>query len=410
MLSPSDNELLTRVGAGTPAGDLLRRYWHPLCPAAVLDSPTAVFSCRILGESLVVYRTPEGAYSAIEERCPHRGASLAYGFVEDGGIRCPYHGWLFDRAGHCVERPFEASGPQSAITTRAYEVIERAGLLFVYMGPEASKTPMPIWDILPRTDGQHHILLQDDLACNWLQVQENTADVTHTFFLHSYMAAKRGDTDVSGYDLPMKSFGFQPFAWGLLKTWAYEDPSSGETLEGWGNPLIFPNMMRIDTEMHWRVPIDDYSTRIIILQFEPGRPRRPIDIRRVPPRNTPDGRYMMDTFFSQDAMAWETQGAIYDRSTEHLGASDVGVSMYRDMLREQIERVSNGARPMATGEEPEAIVNQRVWMSGYLPMSAPADPTPTERKSAEEIFDDRFRRYDVPAGKARQPIRTRAVR
>src|SRR5919199_1070071 len=110
MLTPEENEMLTRVGAGTPAGELLRRYWHPVAIAAELPEDNPVKFVRILGENLVLFRTPDGEAGLLDDRCSHRGASLSYGRVDERGIACSYHGWLYDVRGNCLEIPFEPAG------------------------------------------------------------------------------------------------------------------------------------------------------------------------------------------------------------------------------------------------------------------------------------------------------------
>jgi 5,5'-dehydrodivanillate O-demethylase len=391
MLSGGGSERLVRVGPDTPAGRLLREYWHPVFPSADLAEPRSVLPFELLGERLVAYRDLAGEVRVVVEQCPHRGASLAYGYVEPAGLRCAYHGWLFDSEGRCVERPFETAAPSPRCHLPPYRAREQAGLVFVSLRPEGPP-PFPLWDILAREDGGFRIDLQEDLACNWLQIQENAADVTHTVYLHSRAFAEQGIPDPSGFSAPLLEFGFQPFEYGIVKSWAYAG-ADGAQLRGWGNPLIFPTMMRIETEMHWRVPIDETTTRVIILAFDPDG--EGVSVRRLPNRHGPDGRYTMSDFYSQDAMAWETQGAIADRESETLGASDVGISMYRQMLTSAIDACAQGLPPPAQGGE--GVIDLRAWMGGYLPMSAPPDPSPTARYAYEEIFDEHHRSHRLPA-------------
>src|SRR5262245_38414067 len=136
MLTAEENALFTRIGPGTAAGALLRRYWQPLCVAAELnDKPT--MRVTVLGEALVAFRDQQGGYGCLAEHCAHRGASLAYGFAEDCGIRCPYHGWKYDAEGHCQEQPFEPAGStyKERVRQRAYPVQKLGGFLWTYMGP-----------------------------------------------------------------------------------------------------------------------------------------------------------------------------------------------------------------------------------------------------------------------------------
>lgn len=401
MLDHATNELLTRVGRGTPCGELLRRYWHPVGYSSELAQPGQTAPVRILGEDLVLVRTEGGNVLLVEERCPHRGASLQYGFVEGETIRCAYHGWRYNAAGECIERPFESAkaGRACRKMIESYATHECGGLIFAYMGPAEHKPAFPNWDILVRTDGVRHFEIQDDLACNWFQVQENAVDVTHTFYTHSKYFERLGMADRSGFGKPFRRFGFQRFDWGIVKSWEYEGAG-----RGWGNLMVFPNMLRIMTEMHWRVPVDDTTTRIVWVSFTPspeGAPARagePPKIVRQPARTDGTGRYLMDTFMSQDAMAVETQGAILDRSRENLGASDRGIVMFRDMLLDQIRIVQDGGKPMANvyGAAP-GVADLRQWMGGYLPMSCEPDPTFRQSRTFSEIFDDSHVEYEIPA-------------
>jgi 5,5'-dehydrodivanillate O-demethylase len=400
VIGAEANERLIAVGPGSPAGELLRQYWHPLVPSEQLPVG-GVRREVLLDEPVVVYRDDYGGVHAVAEACPHRGASLSYGIVEGEKIRCSYHGWRFGRHGECVERPFETATPTAACHLTAYHARDVAGLVFVSLARTADPPPFPMWDILARTDVRHRIDMQEDLDCNWLQVQENAADVTHTYYLHANELRRRGLGDDSGFAKTLTSFGFQPFSWGIVKSWTYRD-DDGSELTGWGNMLVFPSMLRIETEMHWRVPLDRSRTRIVILAAEVGE-RGPAYVRQLPPRRDTAGRYTMTDFYSQDAMAWETPGAVYDRSREHLAASDVGIVMFREMFDAAIRAHEEG-RPLvgqrrdgdADGDGDGEPIDLRRWMDGYLPMSAPPDPTPVERLPADVVFDERHRTYDVP--------------
>jgi 5,5'-dehydrodivanillate O-demethylase len=332
--------------------------------------------------------------SLYKEHCPHRGASLAYGYIEDDCLRCAYHGWKFNADGVCVEKPFEVTQSNHQLLP-SYPVLEYCGLLFTYLGPTSERPIFPKWDILTRNDGLHTIEQQADLNCNWLQVQENAADVTHTYYLHAKMFERLGMHDATGFNRPMKSFGFQPFRWGIIKTWTYHDG-----LSGWGNLLVFPNILRLMTEIHWRVPVDDVTTRIFWLgiNFAEVPSDTPVVLRQ-PDRNHKDGSYKMDTFMSQDAMAVETQGVIFDRSRERLGASDRGIVMFRKMLKEQIENVSRGSRPIAnlySSTENSEQIDLRRWMGGFIPMSCLPDPTFNETVSLKDFKDERYVEFQLP--------------
>lgn len=399
MLDKQTNDLLTKVGAGTPCGELMRRYWHPIAFSSEL-AVDQTMKVRLMGEDLVLARPKTGNPLLVQERCPHRGASLLYGFIEGDTLRCPYHGWLYNRAGECIERPFESEKANRTHRKmiQSYSTHEIGGLIFAYMGPEESKPAFPNWDILVRKDGVRHFEVQDDLACNWFQVQENAVDVTHTFYTHSKYFDRLGMADNSGFGKPFKKFGFQPFDWGIVKSWEYEGPG-----RGFGNLMVFPNMLRILTEMHWRVPVDDVTTRIFWVSFTPSEDGKEIQdsetpkIVRQPKRTDESGRFLMDTFMSQDAMAVETQGPVLDRTKELLGASDRGIMMFRDMLKEQIETVQAGGNPIANvyGDAPN-MVDLRHWMGGYLPMSCAPDPTFQQTAEWNDIFNDAHIEYEIP--------------
>src|SRR5947199_7929762 len=138
MLSAQQNDLITRTGAGTPAGVLMRRYWQPAALVDELAGNRPLKPVRLLGENLVVFRDEQGRYGLIERACPHRGTDLAFGRLEGGGLRCAFHGWLFDVTGRCLETPAEPDGSRLAanIRQKAYPVVEKSGILFAYLGSD----------------------------------------------------------------------------------------------------------------------------------------------------------------------------------------------------------------------------------------------------------------------------------
>src|SRR5262249_54830602 len=157
----------------------------------------------------------------------------------------PYHGWLYDQQGKCVEQPFEPANSLMRHTIRhpAYPVQELAGLLFTYMGPPDKQPLLPRWDVLAWEDGTRHVVRRQVLDCNWVQVEENSADVTHTYFLHGHMMWSKGLPGGDYYYRPIEQFGFEPFEWGLVKSWRYASDEGGRfgPEHGGGNPLLFPN-------------------------------------------------------------------------------------------------------------------------------------------------------------------------
>jgi 5,5'-dehydrodivanillate O-demethylase len=381
MLSQEENELLARVGPGTPAGQLLRRYWHVVAAASELSDERPKKRVRILGEDLVLFRDRSGTYGLVGEHCSHRGASLYYGFVEDGGIRCAYHGWKYDVCGKCLEQPFESpeAGFKEKIRHPAYPVVKLAGLLFAYLGPAEKKPILPKWDVLIRQDGMKKVHVCELLRCNWLQAMENSVDPTHTYYLHSHTLRLKGSPDHVPYHYRiLKKIDFELLvhpAWaGIQKqrTFAGDDVPPEAP-----HPLIFPNILFVPVRsgyaMHFRTPVDDYNTQIFQFRFSPKEgdaPRQPED----PPveyirAKRDDGEFHLEEFTSQDHMAWETQGAIADRAKEHLGESDRGVIILRKLLREQIHAVQNGENPIGINTDPAKDEVIQLIHEGYTAFS-----------------------------------------
>jgi 5,5'-dehydrodivanillate O-demethylase len=365
MLSQEENELLARAGPGTPGGRLLRRYWQVVGAAAELSEEKPKKRVRVLGEDLVLYRDRGGDYGLVAEKCSHRGASLYYGFVEEDGIRCAYHGWKYDACGRCVEQPFESpeAGFKDKIAHPAYPVVKMSGLLFAYMGPPEKKPLPPKWDLLVRTDGVKKVDVCEVLACNWLQAMENSVDPYHTYYLHSHTLKLKGDPD----HVPFHYQQVQKTEFDLVihPTWAGIQKQrifAGDGVpEEAPHPLIFPNILfvpvRMGYAMHFRTPIDDFNTQIYQFRFAPTKDGSSAQQSGEPPvefvrTKNDDGEFHLEHFASQDQMAWETQGPIADRTQEHLGESDRGIIMFRKLLREQIQSVENGEDPVGTNRDP----------------------------------------------------------
>jgi 5,5'-dehydrodivanillate O-demethylase oxygenase subunit len=379
MLSREENSYLTQVGPGTPAGELLRRYWHPVAVARELTDENPIKAVRILGENLVVFRDKKGRYGLVAERCSHRSASLAYGRVDEEGIRCPYHGWKYDRGGRCIEQPTES--PESTfkdrIRQRAYPVEKLAGLLFAYLGPE----PVPLvprWDVLVREDGKRWTVIDSVIDCNWLQPMENSVDPAHLFWLHGDSAHLVGHTPDYG-----ESHEFIRFEYGIMKRRTTPGKNPGEPPTVDEHPLVFPSILRhvarfkkdagFRHNLQIRVPVDDAHTQVYRVNFMPTTTdRSPAD--EDPPfehcaLKGPDGRFNMTMVPAQDAMAWETQGGVTDRTQENLGASDKGVIFFRKLLKEQIDIVQRGGEPLGVVRDPDKnkiihfdVINERIGL------------------------------------------------
>ncbi len=409
-MTPEENALLTQVGPGTPCGELLRRYWQPVAYVGELvDEPTKAIT--VMGEDLVVFRTANGQYGCIEEHCAHRCTSLSYGFVEPDGIRCAYHGWKYDTTGQCVEQPFEPAGSafRDRIKLKAYPAQMLGGLVFIYMGPTPAPT-LPPWDFLVWKNINRKFQRQPDLNCNWLQPAENTADVTHTYFLHGHYAWIQGKHDRQNMRLyrPFVRYGFQPMELGMVKAWEYAPTEQWRGAREVGNMLIFPNILRFAYAMHWRVPQDDTHTHVFAVYCDPTKEPSTREelanppIEDHPPQYRPDGRHALHTIWSQDRMAWETQGAIVDRSREHLGASDRGIVYLRQTLKEQMERVQQGHDPLGLTRDPELDIIELPldqYLEGDQPETAPTEFTMSDYLNDQQVW------FEVPEGAATNPGR-----
>jgi 5,5'-dehydrodivanillate O-demethylase len=381
MLTHEENILLTQVGRGTPCGELLRRYWHPVAAAGEFSDDKPILRVKILGEELVVYRDKTGRYGLVGEHCPHRLASLAYGRVDAEGIRCPYHGWKFAATGKCLEQPAEpADGAfKDRIKHVGYPVEYLGGLIYAYLGP-APAPLLPRWDVLVWEHGRRWIVKESVIDCNWLQPMENSVDPSHLFWLH-------GDTAhlaprVKKY---AEKHEFIRFEFGIRKRRTTLPLSTGGKSEVDDHPLLFPTVLRhvapadegksVRHNLQIRVPIDDHHTQVFRANFVPSETERTAADAPVPYRFTPlktgPREYRMDMVPAQDSMAWETQGYLADRSAEHLGVGDEGIIELRKLLKEQIERVRQGFEPIGIVRDPTknqlidlGVINERIGLFG----------------------------------------------
>jgi 5,5'-dehydrodivanillate O-demethylase len=352
------NERLTKVGPGTPMGNLLRRYWQPIGTVAELDSEP-VQKVRLLGEDLTLYRSAAGEYGLVGDRCPHRCLSMEFGLPDEKGLRCAYHGWLFDAKGRCLEQPFEdRTNPNSRFkektSIKAYPVQALGGLIFAYLGPEPAPL-VPRWDLLVRDDLDKIIEIHT-LPCNWLQCMDNAVDPVHFEYLH----AELGNHTLKKQGLPPAlvrtahiKIEFELFKYGIVKRRLLE----GEPLDcdDWatGHPLLFPNILSVGPTprptLQFRVAIDDVNTLHVAYRTrlrKPGEQPRQTSVERTELFNK-EGRIIPDRIPHQDMLAWVGQGPISDRTMEHLATSDKGVIMYHKLLDEQMDLVKQGEDPIA---------------------------------------------------------------
>jgi nitrite reductase/ring-hydroxylating ferredoxin subunit len=386
MISAEQNDLMTRVGPGTPAGDLLRRYWQPVALEDELAGPRPVRAVRVLGQDLVLFRDEQGRLALIDRDCPHRGADLAFGRLEDGGLRCPFHGWLFDATGQCIDTPAEPEGSRlcTRIRQRAYPVQLRGGIVFGYLG-QGEAPAFPEFDCFVAPDS-HVFAFKGHFDCNWLQALEVGMDPAHASYLHrffqdedtsaSYGKQFRGASADSSMPITqvLREYGrpdirVENTDYGMRLT-ALRHISEDLTHVRVTN-VVFPQafVIPMSSEMtisQWHVPIDDTSCYwyAIFTSFTGPVDKAQMRAQRLElyelpdymPRRNRANNYGYDvreqaseTYTGMgmdinvhDQWAVESQGRIQDRTREHLGTTDKGIIAFRRMLVAAIEATRAG--------------------------------------------------------------------
>lgn len=397
------NDRITRVGLGTPAGRLLRHYWQPVAlldefdpsldPAMALRPVKAV---RVLGQDLVLFREADGRFGLLDRDCPHRGADLAFGRNEGDGLRCPFHGWKFDVSGQCTETPGEPAGSSlcTRIRQRSYPLLEKAGVLFAWLGPEGS-TPPPFPDLdCFKAPASHSFAFKGLWHCNWLQAFEVGIDPAHASYLHrffndaslddAYGKQFRGASagDINGDRLPMTkvlrefaqpdiAFTSQPYGFQLTALRPIDDALTHVRVTN----AVFPQTFVIPlsetmtiTQMH--VPVDDtrnYWYAFFTSFAEPVNKKTMRD-QRLQAVTLPDyipkaGAHNQWGFNAEEQMtrtylgmgeddinvhdqwACESMGAIQDRTREHLGTTDKVIMANRRLLLQALDTVEQGGTP-----------------------------------------------------------------
>ena len=389
MITAEMNERLTRTGPGTPGGRVLRHYWQPIALAEELEGPRPVRAVRALGQDLVLFRDEAGRLGLLDRDCPHRNADLAYGRLEDGGLRCPFHGWLFDVDGKCLETPAEPVGSTlcTRIRQRSYPVALRSGIVFAYLG-EGAAPPFPAFDCFVAPD-THTFAFKGLIECNWLQALEVGIDPAHASFLHrffdeddaadSYGKQFRATSD--GSDLPMTyvlrefprpRIEVDPTPYGLRVTALREinDVTTHVRVTNLYFPQAFVIPMSAEmTITQWHVPVDDTRTYwvAIFTSFAGPVDRARMRAQRLESYALPDylpkrGREndygfdpaeqasrtytgMGEDINVHDQWAVESQGAIQDRTREHLASSDKAIAANRRLLLRAMSAVEEGGRP-----------------------------------------------------------------
>jgi 5,5'-dehydrodivanillate O-demethylase oxygenase subunit len=341
-------------------GGLLRRYWMPIGAASEFDK-IAVKPVRLMGEDLVLYKDLSGTFGLVDQRCPHRRADLSYGFVETGGLRCNYHGWLFDEAGRCAEQPYEdIAAPEACfkdkIHIKAYPVEAHAGLIWAYLGPQPAPL-VPNWEPFTWKNGFVQIVFAE-VPCNWFQCQENSIDPVHFEWMHANWGMRLRD-QLGPYSPKHLKLEFDEFEYGFQYRRIREGMTGSDPMWTVGRVCLWPNALFTGDHFEWRVPIDDQNTLSVTWAFSRvPRESEPYVQERIPAWQGPvkdpaTGRWISSHIMNQDFVAWIGQGTIADRSAEHLATSDRGVLLLRKRFLADMDAVARGEDPKATIRDPE---------------------------------------------------------
>ena len=380
-------ETLTRTGPGTPAGDVLRRFWQPVGLSTDVVADGEPKPIRIMSEDLVLFRDDKGEVGLLGIKCAHRCADLSYGRVEDGGLRCVYHGWLFDKDGACLDQPGEPEGGvnRHRVHQLSYPTKEAGGAIWAYMGPgeppEFNAFPAVIAPDAYRLNARWYS------SCNWLQALEGDIDPVHTQFLHRHdtseltEARKRSMRTMHAKGAPRLSiadtrFGVRIFA---------ERTGSEDTRILRVTNFVMPNACAIagseshlgrgGCTMNWQVPIDDESHWRYEFMFHSKKPMtkeaiiESYESEKLPgdrSRRSFDNRFMQDrhdmktasytgmgrVFPVHDLFVTESQGSIHDRSKEHLATSDIAIVRARRQLIDAVTDVQAGRDPRGVVRNP----------------------------------------------------------
>ena len=375
--TPSTHLELVQVGRGTPYGEVLRRYWQPVALAS--SATTVPAPIRILGEDLILFRTRRGVPGLLTPHCAHRGASLFYGGVEDDGIRCCYHGWVFDPQGRCLEQPCEPGGGRHRDRVRQpwYPLREYHGLLFAYMGPPDAMPDFIRWDVLEQPGPGEQVIADDnsfsgggpkELDFNWLNHYEHVLDPFHVPILHARFSGIQFIPEMG--IMPECRFAYTDQGVGCYSVRHLDDGRRLYRL----TEAVFPNVRLVASPrmsamgpsrlLGWVVPSDDTSFVIFTLArvTDPGALAGEKTLQGGKPwaELTPEEHQR----YPGDYEAQSSQGALPVHSRETLATTDQGITMIRRLMAKQIRAVREGRDPIGvsrTGTDLTVGVKAGVW-------------------------------------------------
>ncbi|MBH62157.1 MAG: ring-hydroxylating oxygenase subunit alpha [Alphaproteobacteria bacterium] len=399
---------LTETGPGTPMGEYMRKFWQPVCLSEELtDVPKAI---RIMGEDLVAFRDRSGSIGVMQRHCSHRGTSLEYGIIQPKGIRCCYHGWVYDIDGTILEMPAEPKDSKiyETVYHGAYPAFERSGLVFAYMGPPEEKPEFPEYDIYSIPEDTKLVAFSNNHSCNWLQVNENLMDHHHTALLHNNMTVESVDEQMK------EGLNFPDTFTGMLPVMDWEKTRNGHGMCFMGgrrvsdnvvwtrvSEHIFPNLIQVPSLFstassfrrgsiclsRWHVPVDDESCilfgwRHFNAEVDPNGEGCEEDcgVDRI---DFVDGQCERPYEIGQRAPGdWEAingQRSIAVHALENPASSDGGVYMCRKLLRELVR----GETPENTSRGVSEDGEQTLYSYGQdVIYNLPRHPDPDEDHKA----------------------------
>jgi 5,5'-dehydrodivanillate O-demethylase oxygenase subunit len=400
MLEEARNELLMNVGEGTPMGELMRRYWMPIGAVSEFDDKETR-PVRLMGEELVLYKDLSGTFGLVDRHCPHRHADLSYGFVEETGLRCNYHGWLFDEQGDCIGQPYEDTVDleqklRAGCSVKAYPVEAKAGLLWAYLGPK----PVPLvpnWEPFSWQNGFVQIVFTE-IPCNWFQCQENSCDPVHFEWMHANWTTRLKE-EGGDYVPTHLEVDFEEFEYGISYKRVREDTDKENPLWTIGRHCLWPNALYTGDHFEWRVPVDDDTTLSVGWFFS----RVPNEMEPYVQESIPSwvgplvdeetGRWITSHVMNQDFVAWVGQGARSDRTKEHLGRSDRGIAMIRKRFLDDIKAIEKGEDPKAIIRDEKVnecvkfpLIGAEMMIDGYPKEMLENTDSPMVRSKRQFIF------------------------
>lgn len=399
MLTEEQNRTFTQVGPGTPMGELLRRHWMPIAGVAEFDKES-IKPVKLMGEELVLYKDLSGNFGLIDRKCAHRRADMSYGFVEQSGIRCSYHGWQFNASGSCTSRPFEdVMNPKLAnkanVKVKAYPVQVKAHMIWAYLGPLPAPE-LPDWEPFSWKNGFVQIVISD-IPCNWFQCQENSIDPVHFEWMHNNWTTRLSG-QLGPYAPEHKELGFESFDYGLIYKRVRGDATRDNKYWTVGRVCLWPNAFFLGDHFEWRIPVDDETSLSITWSFtRVPTESEPYEQAQAPTWKSPivdekTGRWITSHVINQDIVAWVGQGKIADRTKETLGLSDQGIVMLRRRLLADLDAIAQGKDPSGLIRDP--ALNKQVQLPilerEFLMEGMPREEMFAHPVWKQHIFEYRF--------------------